>query len=153
MCPTIVMIPALRGPPALAPGVAPRRTQPRRCAPPAALGARPPPPEDSDRVQDALVDMIRLEVGKKKVEEYVEESAEGLRKVAEEVRRCSGGGGGSAGGQGLQPAKGGAGPALEALPPAAGSARPSASGLGNQQACPLLAAPCRPSRSLTGWRS
>jgi hypothetical protein len=48
-----------------------------------------PPSDDADgnpQVQDALISMLKLEIGKKKVEEYVEESGERLRQVADEAK-------------------------------------------------------------------
>ncbi len=71
-----------------------RRRVPRRAtAPPVAAAAPPPPPAadggaaDGDgALQDSLVSMLRLEIGKKDVESYVEESGEHLRAVAEEAK-------------------------------------------------------------------
>lgn len=61
----------------------------RRCHPPAAVGGaqdpqqQPPEDEGSPDTQDKLVSMLRLEIGKKQVEEMVEEKSEELRQVAE----------------------------------------------------------------------
>jgi hypothetical protein len=47
----------------------------------------PPPDDEGDAgVQDALVNMLKFQIGKKEVEEYVEESGDRLKELADEAK-------------------------------------------------------------------
>jgi hypothetical protein len=49
-------------------------------------GATPPESQGDPNVQEGLVQMVRLQIGKEKVKESVEEERQKLQKLAEEVR-------------------------------------------------------------------